>query len=335
MRPWKEEQLGGGYAVSSFCERTALEAADAIVAVSSEMRARRARLLPGDRPRARARDLQRHRHRGVPRPTPAPTCSSATASTPRGRRSSSSAGSRARRASRTCATPRSQIDPAAQLVLCAGAPDTPEIGAEIAAKVERVRAERGNVVWLEQMLPKPEVIQLSRTRPSSSARRSTSRSASSTSRRWRARPPSSPRARAGSPRSSTTASPGCSSPSSRATTAPASRSTRSGSPRDIAERVNELVARSGARCGDGPGGPPPRGRALLLARDRRADGRAVPLAALDQFRRGLLGVDGGRPLDRVRHLRCDPDAYGNSCARRGRLARDSARRSSATRSVRE
>jgi starch synthase len=53
-----------------------------------------------------------------------------------------------------------EIDPAAQLVLCAGAPDTPEIGAEIAAKVDRVRAERGNVIWLEQMLPKSEVIQL-------------------------------------------------------------------------------------------------------------------------------------------------------------------------------
>ncbi len=53
-----------------------------------------------------------------------------------------------------------EIDPAAQLVLCAGAPDTPEIGAEIAAKVERVRAERGNVTWIEQMLSKREVIQL-------------------------------------------------------------------------------------------------------------------------------------------------------------------------------
>ena len=45
-------------------------------------------------------------------------------------------------------------------MLCAGAPDTPEIAAEIAAKVERVRTERGNVVWLQQMLPKREVIQL-------------------------------------------------------------------------------------------------------------------------------------------------------------------------------
>ena len=45
-------------------------------------------------------------------------------------------------------------------MLCAGAPDTPEIAAEIAAKVERLRAERGNVIWIEQMLSKPEVIQL-------------------------------------------------------------------------------------------------------------------------------------------------------------------------------
>jgi starch synthase len=48
----------------------------------------------------------------------------------------------------------------AQLVLCAGAPDTPEIGAEVSARVDRLRSERGNVIWLDQMLPKPEVIQL-------------------------------------------------------------------------------------------------------------------------------------------------------------------------------
>ena len=53
MRPWKREQLGGGYALSSFAERTALEAADAIVAVSAAHLARDPRLLPGDRPGAR------------------------------------------------------------------------------------------------------------------------------------------------------------------------------------------------------------------------------------------------------------------------------------------
>ena len=48
----------------------------------------------------------------------------------------------------------------AQLVLLAGAPDTPEIAAEVEQRVERLRAERGNVIWLDQMLPKREVIQL-------------------------------------------------------------------------------------------------------------------------------------------------------------------------------
>jgi starch synthase len=51
------------------------------------------------------------------------------------------------------------IDAEAQLVLCAGAPDTPELAAEIGDKVERIRTGRGNVVWIEQMLAKPEVIQ--------------------------------------------------------------------------------------------------------------------------------------------------------------------------------
>ena len=45
-------------------------------------------------------------------------------------------------------------------MLCAGAPDTPEIAAEVAERVDGCARERGNVIWLEQMLPKPEVIQL-------------------------------------------------------------------------------------------------------------------------------------------------------------------------------
>ena len=45
-------------------------------------------------------------------------------------------------------------------MLCAGAPDTPEIGAEVARRVEALQAQRGNVLWLDEMLPKPEVIQI-------------------------------------------------------------------------------------------------------------------------------------------------------------------------------
>ena len=52
------------------------------------------------------------------------------------------------------------VDSAAQLVLCAGAPDTPEIGAEVAAGVNRLKASRDGVFWIDQMLPKTDVIQL-------------------------------------------------------------------------------------------------------------------------------------------------------------------------------
>jgi alpha-maltose-1-phosphate synthase len=52
------------------------------------------------------------------------------------------------------------FDSSAQLVLCAGSPDTPEIGAEVSRRVERLRAERGNVIWIDEFLPKPDLIQL-------------------------------------------------------------------------------------------------------------------------------------------------------------------------------
>ena len=160
LRPWKAEQLGGGYALSSWCERTGLEGADAVIAVSRGDARRHPRLLPGDRPRARARWSTTASTRPSTRRTRAPTCSSGSASTRTGRPSSSSAGSRARRACRTCSTRRWSSIPRAQLVLCAGAPDTPEIGAEVAQRVERLRAERGNVIWIDEMLPKRDVIQL-------------------------------------------------------------------------------------------------------------------------------------------------------------------------------
>ena len=81
LRPWKAEQLGGGYALSSFCERTALEAADAIIAVSEGMRRDMLACYPAVDPERVRGDLQRHRHRRVPARPAAPTCWSATAST--------------------------------------------------------------------------------------------------------------------------------------------------------------------------------------------------------------------------------------------------------------
>jgi starch synthase len=52
------------------------------------------------------------------------------------------------------------LDPSAQLVLCAGAADTAELGAEVAGLVAELQASRSGVIWIPQMLPKPDVIQL-------------------------------------------------------------------------------------------------------------------------------------------------------------------------------
>ncbi|HEY3021771.1 MAG TPA: glycogen synthase [Solirubrobacteraceae bacterium] len=159
LRPWKAEQLGGGYALSSFCERTALEAADACIAVSRGMRDDLLAAYPAIDP-ARVEVI----YNGIDTAEYAPD---------RGTHVLERHGidpaapivvfvGRITRQKGLVHLLRAalEIDPAAQLVLCAGAPDTPEIGGEVAALVERVRAERGNVIWLDKMLPKREVIQI-------------------------------------------------------------------------------------------------------------------------------------------------------------------------------
>jgi starch synthase len=159
MRPWKREQLGGGYALSSFAERTALEAADAIVAVSAAHLAEILTCYPAVdpartsviyngidaeeyRPDRNTEVLERH---GIDPARPSVVF----------------VGRITRQKGLVhllAAAPA--IDPDAQLVLCAGAPDTPEIALETTALVDAVRRVRGNVIWIEEMVSKPEVIQL-------------------------------------------------------------------------------------------------------------------------------------------------------------------------------
>jgi alpha-maltose-1-phosphate synthase len=159
LRPWKAEQLGGGYALSSFCERTAIEAADAVIAVSEGMRRDVLAAYPGVDPARvsviyngidaaqytpdQATDaLERH---GID--PGAPTIAFVGRIT------------RQKGVEHLLAA-MEHVDPGVQLVLCAGAPDTQEIGAAVAAQVERLRSQRDGVLWIEQMLPKPEVIQI-------------------------------------------------------------------------------------------------------------------------------------------------------------------------------
>jgi starch synthase len=156
-RPWKAEQLGGGYRLSSFCERTAVEGADAVVAVSRAMRedvlaaypeidAERVHVILNGidaeqyRPDGRTDVLEAY---GVALPYVLFV----------GRIT------RQKGIAHLLAAAHA-IDPAAQLVLVAGAPDTPEIARETADAVALLERERGNLVWLERVLPKEEVIQL-------------------------------------------------------------------------------------------------------------------------------------------------------------------------------
>jgi alpha-maltose-1-phosphate synthase len=159
LRPWKAEQLGGGYAVSTWCERTALEAADAVIAVSREHRNDLLTVYPDvdpDRVTVIGNGIDADEYRPDP----------GTDIVERNGVDSSRpyvlfVGRVTRQKGLThLLDAAAHLDPDAQLVLCAGAADTPELAAEIEAKLERVRASRDGVVWIERMLQRREVIQL-------------------------------------------------------------------------------------------------------------------------------------------------------------------------------
>ena len=159
MRPWKREQLGGGYAVSSFAEQTALEAADAIVAVSREHLGEVLACYPAIDPE-RATVIYNGIDADEYRPDTGVDVLERHGIDP-SRPSVVFVGRITRQKGLTHLLEAAlELDPAAQLVLCAGAPDTPELAAEIEEKVERVRAGRGSLLWIEEMLPKAEVIQI-------------------------------------------------------------------------------------------------------------------------------------------------------------------------------
>jgi starch synthase len=159
LRPWKAEQLGGGYALSSWCEKVALEGADAVIAVSQGMRRDVLGAYPELDP-ARVEVI----YNGIDADEYAPDGGVDVLERfgiDPGEPSVVFVG----RITRQKGVPylveaAHAVDPGAQIVLCAGAPDTPEIGAEVRAGVERLQAGRGNVIWIEDMLPKPDVIQI-------------------------------------------------------------------------------------------------------------------------------------------------------------------------------
>jgi alpha-maltose-1-phosphate synthase len=156
LRPWKAEQLGGGYALSSWAEKTAFEAADAVIAVSAGMREDILRSYPAVDPGAvkvvhngidlsgwrRHEDPDVVRGLGIDPDRPSVVFVG--------------------RITRQKGLPyllraAALLPPEVQLVLCAGAPDTKEIMAEVSGLTAELQKERDGVVWIERMLPRDEL----------------------------------------------------------------------------------------------------------------------------------------------------------------------------------
>ncbi len=158
LRAWKAEQLGSGYAMSSWMERTAILDADAVIAVSNGTKddILRAYPVPPERVHViyNGIDLEEYQRKTT---TAAQEKYGVDTSVPYvlfvGRITRQKGVTHLVEAIR-------YLPPDTQVVLCAGAPDTPEIAAEMRQKVEEARAHNPRVLWIEKMVTKPEVIEL-------------------------------------------------------------------------------------------------------------------------------------------------------------------------------
>jgi alpha-maltose-1-phosphate synthase len=158
-RPWKAEQLGGGYRISSWAERTAIEAADAVIAVSAGMRTDVLSTYPAVDP-ARVHVVHNGIDTSLFAPDPDPAVLRSLGLDPVrpvvvfvGRITRQKGLPHLLRA--MLAVRRS-----AQLVLCASAPDTPQIAAEVETEVSALRERGVDVAWLRDPLPRADLVRL-------------------------------------------------------------------------------------------------------------------------------------------------------------------------------
>ncbi|TMG23365.1 MAG: glycogen synthase [Chloroflexi bacterium] len=159
LRPWKSEQLGGGYALSTFCEQTAIEGADAVVAVSKGVREDVLSCYPRVDP-----DRLHVIHNGIDpdiyKPEPSPE-TLARFGIEADRPFALFNGRITRQKGLPLLLAAAlRLDPRHQLVIVASSPDTPEIAGEVAGLAQRVRDERGNLVWIDRFIPREDLIHL-------------------------------------------------------------------------------------------------------------------------------------------------------------------------------
>ena len=157
-RPWKREQLGGGYDVSSWSERNAIEYADAVIAVSAGMKKSILDVYPAVDP-----DKVHVVLNGIDTQLwqPGPSEVLDRLGVDRSRPIVAFVGRITRQKGvKHLLKAATQFDPDIQLVLCAGAPDTPEIAAETEALVAELQASRDGVFWVRDMLSRAEIAQV-------------------------------------------------------------------------------------------------------------------------------------------------------------------------------
>ena len=160
LRPWKEEQLGGGYRVSSYVEKTAIDHADRVIAVSSGMKADILRAYPEVSP-----DKVQVIYNGIDPDEYKPVPGGRELLEARGINPDKPVAIFVGRITRQKGVVHlleaaEHFDPSIQLVLCAGAPDTPEIQKEVEGLVSDLQKKRTGVVWIKDMMPRPDVVKL-------------------------------------------------------------------------------------------------------------------------------------------------------------------------------
>jgi len=159
LRPWKAEQLGGGYALSLFCEQTAIEGADAVIAVSRGVRDDVMNCYPAVNP-----DRIHVIHNGIDpeiyRPQPSPETLARFGIDPSRPFVLFNGRITRQKGLALLLAAALELDRQYQVVIVASSPDTPEIAAEVASLAGRVSAERGNLVWIDHFISREDLIHL-------------------------------------------------------------------------------------------------------------------------------------------------------------------------------
>lgn len=159
MRPWKAEQLGGGYRISSWVEKTAVEAADAVIAVSSGMREDVLRTYPAldpDRVHVVLNGIDTEKWHPVEPGGEDSVLTDLGVDLSRPIVAFVGRITRQKGVAHLVAAAH-RFDPEVQLILCAGAPDTPEIAEEVASAVQALSNARDGVFWIREMLSQPKI----------------------------------------------------------------------------------------------------------------------------------------------------------------------------------